>query len=296
MNIELYKIRSFSSCINVAYEIYINNIKTILRKTWLPALLFSASSAIAIILLHYGITFLLSAPTPIHTTIVATFCFTILFCLLAAASKIWFDTIIIALLGNTSVKLKLPRIIRLAVVMFAIGLTVGIISIAVNFIPAINTTQTGALKPLSVPIIISCAIYIALAIAIIPLFYSSIKYIVETENKLSSIFGKPYRIGWQHWGYIFMLCLLIYIILSVVYFVVSLPATISFIAFMANAESTILGDTSNLPVYFKILAWFASAISSLILIYAETWFIIVLYYAYGHIEAKEKAKRTPSSI
>lgn len=291
MNTELYKIRSFSSCISVAYEIYINNIKTILRKTWLPALLFSVSSAIAIILSYYGITFLQSAPTPIHTTIIATLCLTILFCLLSAGSRLWFDTIIIALLGNTSVKSKLPRIIRLTVVMLAIGLTVGITSIAVIFIPAISIMQTESTKTLPVPIIITFIIYIALGIATIPLLYSSMKYIMETENKLSSIIGNSYRIGWKHWGYIFMLCLLACIILSIVYFIVNLPATISFTAFMANTGSMTLGDASNLPEYFKILTWLASIVSSFILIYAEAWFIIVLYYAYGHIEAKEKAKK-----
>lgn len=275
MESELYKARSLSSCMKAAYDMFVSNIKTILRRTWLPAVLFAVLSAVSTVVLYGIMTKFYTAmpPTgmPPYTQMLVWGGVAVVFLLLSIAASVWFDAIVISLLDGASMKANLPRVIRLALLILTLTLVVSIVSWVL-------------------PIIISVAVYLCFAVAIVPTLYSSMKYLMEPTQKLLSVLGRPYLAGWRHWGYLFMLCLLAGIIVSIIYLIVNMPANIDGLAVVADSSGRILGDDTGLPGYFMPVAAFASFISSLIMIYVGSWFIIIVYYAYGHIEAKEKAK------
>lgn len=284
METELYKVRSLSSCMKAAYDMFSTNIRTIFRRTWIPALVFSIFSAIATTI-FYKVPFnSLTAGTAIASFIVFLFCIGVLM------TSVWFDAIIISLLNGNSMKANLPRVIRLTLLIIGITFAISIVTSVIALIPTINSGKMINPGVVGLSVIISCLIYGVFVIVLLPTLYSSMKYLMEPEQKVFSVLGKPYGAGWRHWGYIFMLCLLAGIIVSIIYLIVGLPMSIITIAFSINAGGLALGDPSGLPGYFPILTFFSSLISSFIMIYVGAWVTIIGYYAYGHIETRERER------
>lgn len=296
MESELYKTRSLSSCMKSAYDMFVSNIKTIFHRTWLPAVLLAVFSAVSMVL-FYNIIIQSFVTVPMagnlsltHIFILAGFA--ILLLLLSIAASVWFYAIVISLLDGASMKVNLPRVIRLALLIIALTLVISIIVWGINIIPYFGSNQKGsAPEAWEMSAVVSMAIYLCFAIAMIPTLYSSMKYLLEPEQKLFSVFGKPYLRGWRHWGYLFMLCFLAAIIVSIIYIVVNMPANIDALAVATDGAGMMLGDATGLPGYFMPVAAIVSFLSTFIMIYVGSWFMIILYYAYGNIEAKEKAKQ-----
>ncbi len=296
MESELYKTRSLSSCMKSAYDMFVSNIKTIFHRTWLPAVLFAVFSAVSMVLFYNTIiqsyTTVPMAGSSSFTHIFILAGFAILLLLLSIAASVWFYAIVISLLDGASMKVNLPRVIRIALLIIALTLVISIIVWCISVIPYLGSNQKGsAPEAWGMPAVVSMAIYLCFAIAMIPTLYSSMKYLMEPEQKLFSVFGKPYLRGWRHWGYLFMLCFLAGIIVSIIYIVVNMPANIDAMAVATDGAGMMLGDATGLPGYFQPVAAIATFLSSFIMIYVGSWFLIIMYYAYGHIEAKEKAKK-----
>lgn len=282
MDSEVYKIRSFSSCMKAAYDMFSTNIKTIFRRTWLAALLFAAISAVAVIA-SCRIAFVPAVPS---TATVVVF---LAFSLLAVAAAVWFNTIIISLINGASVKSNLPRVIKLTVLILVISWIVWALAMVQSFVHLIQGHAT--LQALSYSTLSFYGIMTVYLLALIPVLYSSMKYLIEHETKLPSVFGKSYIIGLRHWGYLFMLCFLTGIIMTIIYIIVSIPLSVAIMASVMDNAGMMMGDSSGLPGYFMLLMGSAAMVSSFIMLYAGAWFTMIVYYAYGHIEAKEKARK-----
>lgn len=294
MDTELYKYRSLGGCLKAAFDLYRTNLKTIFRRTWLPALLLSiiggAIFLLTAVMMINNIYATPAAPQP--SVMVAPILGAIALCILFIAAYTWFYTIIISLLNGESVKHNLPRIVRLMLLALGIVLVIVVIAFLINFIPLLSAKSPAeAMQASTISTIITSALFILIAVVAIPLSYSTMKYCMESNQKLLSIFKKSYLCGWRHWGYLFLLALLCYIIMAIINLVVNMPATITIISLNLDTFGILLGDPSGLPGYFDLLTFFASLIANFITIYVVAWFACVIYYAYGHIEAKEKAKK-----
>lgn len=290
METELYKSRSLSSCMKAAYDLFSTNIRTIIRRTWLPALIFSVLAAISMVLLSDNV-YQESSTTALTAKTIVTNIIAVVLCIVAIAADVWFDAIIISLLNGFSMKKNLPRVIRLTLLMIVLAIIVTIVSSAASILPFVGAGKKGISdEAIYISSAISIGIYALYIIAIIPILYSSMKYLVEPEQKVMSVIGKPYRAGWRHFGYLFLICLVAGIIMSIIYIIVSMPATVTNFASMVNAEGISLGDPNGLPGYFKPLAALAILIASFVMIYVGAWFTIIGYYAYGHIEYKERER------
>lgn len=291
METELYKARSLSSCMKTAYDTFFTNIKTIFRRTWLPALVTSVLCALSMVML-YNNAFITTAGgsfsmSDLVLTIVAG-----VILLLGVAASVWFDAVIISLLNGRSMKANLPRVIRLALLIFVLVIIVSAVSSALSFIPVAMSGKKVTEEAMLLSTVVSMAVYIIFIIAFLPVIYSSMKYLVEPQLKVMSVLGRPYLAGWRHWGYLFMLCLLAAIISSIIYLIVSLPATVINFAVMVSSQGISLGDASGLPGYFRPLAGIAILIATFIMVYVGAWCTIIWYYAYGNIEAKERERKT----
>lgn len=288
MDTELYKIRSLGGCIKAAFDLYRTNIKTIFRRTWAVATVWAVANAALMLFTNQFVGNMLSFTRPSPAGIVAM----VVTLLLAYAAYTWFYAIIVALLNGSSMKLNLPRVIRLALLTLAIGIAVVAIVSAIVIIPMAAAPDVEAMLTANTRSIRACCMLILiLFIVLVSLHFSTMKYLMETDLKLLSIFKKPFATGWKHWGYIFMLCLLAGLIIVIIDFVASLPAGITAMATQYDISGQGMGDASGLPAYFMPLAFIANAVSAFIMVYAAAWGIMVMYYCYGHIEAKEKAKK-----
>lgn len=273
-----------------AYDMFSTNIKTIFRRTWLAAIVYTIVASLAIVLSFYG-AYLTPEPSYAFMTV------GVIFAILSLAASVWFNNIIISLVGGASFKSNLPRVIRLTLLILGITIIVGIIAGVASMVPFIGTKPTAITQAQLVKSnIISFGIVFLYIIAMIPLLYSSMKYLIEHDKKLKIVIGKPYCTGWKHWGYLFMLCFLAGIIITIIYMIANMPMSIASIAAITNAAGVAMGDESGMPGYFMPLYILATLISTFIIIYVGSWFTMIVYYAYGHIEAKEKAKKEAKAV
>ena len=298
MENDLYKVRSFGGCLKAAYDIFSTNLKHIFRRTWLPAVIFAVLSSITMIAVVSMSTIManLVTPPPVSSIALGGIGLLILF-LVTYSAYAWFYTSIISLLNGESFKHNLPRMIRLVLLILGIGIVFGLIVTAASTIPLVGEKSPAALAKASVTsTVITSVLMIVFVVVILPLSYSMMKYCIETKSKLFSVFKKPYIIGWKHWGYIFIVTFLCGIILLVIDFIASLPLTVTTFASSFNSLGLTMGDPSGLPGYFNILSFIAGLISTFIMIYVSAWYTCVAYYVYGHIEAKEKAKKEMAEV
>lgn len=295
METELYKIRSLGGCLKAALDLYRTNIRTIFRRTWLPATLLAIVGGAAVMLTAITSTNLLvatAAKTPLAPSVLPSVFGIVALSLLAYAAFTWLYAIIVSLLNGESVKHNLPRIVRLVLLALGIGIALVVVVSVVNFAPlAAAKTPTDAMKVSTASTLVTLAISLVMVVVCIPLAYSTMKYCMEGGQKLLSIFEKPYLCGWRHWGYLFMVILLCCIIIAIINLIVDLPGAIVSLSMSLDAAGTMLGDPSGLPGYLDILAFCTFAIADFITVYVFVWYVCVIYYAYGHIEAKEKAKK-----
>lgn len=292
MESELYKNRSLGRCLSDAYNLYRTNFKTIIRRLWLPALVLSLLTAAT-----YSVcTNIVMAWTPAHLSIGSIALYVL--GLLSACAYVWFFTIIISLLNGKSVKANLPRMIRLALTLLGLMIVVCVF-VALISIATIGLTKT---KPNSVPMggacggaiayvvcggIIAC---IVVGILMLPLCYSIMKYCIETDEKVMTIFKHHYLAGWRQWGFLFIIALLVGIIVMVIDTLVGMPNNILSLASGMRHISMIEGDSPVLPSGFGLLAFLTATICTFVMTFVRPWVVFVFYYAYGCIDEKEKAR------
>ena len=295
METELYKIRSLAKCTKAAYNLFNTNLKTILRHTWLPALVLAIITAAGRLLY-------INQPTaPISTAWTATGHWQwVLACvfigLLTFVSGVWAYAAVVSLFNGLSVKRNIPRVFRLFLLFAAFIFVFGAIIAAITTLPMIMGNSDPAANTTMLYSGISTLLLVLLLIAAIPAYYSSLKYLIEPEQKIGCVLGKPYRKGWQHWGFLFITILLTGIIVAVLCLIVMAPNYLILLAHYANLQGISMGDASGLPSYFEILAFFASLISTFIYVYLSIWAFTVYYYVYGSIEAKLRAKTENTTI
>jgi hypothetical protein len=289
METELYKIRSMAKCTKDAYNLFNTNLKTILRRTWLPVLVFAIITAVARLLY-------ISQPTDIvSTTGGAIYHWQwILACviigLLTFVSGVWVYAAIVSLLNGLSVRRNIPRVFRFILLLVAFVFVLGAITVAMATLPYTMNNNAPSANTIILYSGISMLLFVLLLVVAVPAYYSSLKYLIEPEQKIGCVLGKPYRKGWHHWGFLFITILLTGIIAAVLCLIVMAPNYLIMMAHFANLQGVSMGDASGLPSYFEILAFFASLISDFIYVYLMTWAFMVYYYAYGSIEAKLRAK------
>ena len=134
-------------------------------------------------------------------------------------------------------------------------------------------------------------VFVLALIFILPISYSSMKYLVEPQQKLTSIVGKPYMTGLHRWGFLFMAALLGGIIISILIVITGVPEIILETAKKANDIGMAMGDSNGLSASFTVLQFFVTILCYFIWYYIYCWMNFVYYYVYGSIEAKEMAKK-----
>lgn len=275
---EIYKIRSFGGCMKSAFDLYATNLKKIIVRTWLPALLTSLCVAVCVMASQLS--------NVILSTLIST-----LFALLAYASFAWFSCIIVSLLNGKSFRSNLPHVVGLALLLLAVDIVLVLLTQLLGAIPFFVKGVKGineSIIMLSGSIIVASAlVFMLLAL---PLWYSSWKYLIEPDRKLPRVVGRDYVTGLRHWGYLFIIALLTFIIVGVIDVVLYMPMAIAGQAMAFDNMGKTMGDTSGLPSYFMVMVFFTALIIAFVSAYVLTWVGITFYYGYGNIEAKIAAK------
>lgn len=290
MDSELFKNRSVGSCLNDAFDLFRTNFKTLFRRLWIPATVLSLLLA-ATMLLGF-----LQPSDPSAVNVARTISIIILY-VLDIAGFVWFYSIIISLLNGKSLKVNLPRVTRLVLLLLGVAILVTLIfgiAAAGNIMSMMNPAKAASA---SMKMLIGMMTFaIVLVIACLPLFFSCMKYCMETGFKVWSIFRKPYVTGLRHWGYLFLTTLLTGIISTVISCIISLPLYVILLCYLANINGMSFGDPSGLSWVFSLLAFVTAAVCAFVDLFVRPWLTFTFYYAYGSIEEKEKGKKKSKEL
>lgn len=262
----LYKDRSYSSCIHAAYELMCNNFTAILKKTWGVVLLYS----------------IIFALTPFTNSKI----FTSVLLLASFLLKSWTDTIILSLLNDKSHKSNFIAIIQ--VVLFNFGL-IALFSLifyfANDFILHKAPTFASNLYLILLP-----ELLILVLLILQPMIFPNMKYLIHGEENYLKVLKLNYKYGWKYWGFMTAVLILISIITVAILLVITMPLIISAIINAQNTIGVLMGDANGLPSYYNTLNYVICAVSIFFTNYFSFWWIFVMYYIYGNIAARIKAK------
>lgn len=295
MESDLYQIRSLGGCTKAAYELFVSNIATILKQTWLPALLVAiATTASLYMLIFMGAE---SFASPNLQAIITKFAILIVTFLCSVAFFSWHNGIILSLITGQNRKQSIIRVARVNAIYVAMGIlftaVIGAIFVFISLqqppIQALKPTETAPIvNYFTVSLLVTLATIIIFAIAVIPLLYSSVQYLVEPKQKIFSIFTHGYLTGLKRWGFLFLLTFILNIIVTIILAICYLPISILTISQYMNLLGTFIGDANTLPTLFPVIFIATSLLVQFIIVYVATGISMVYYYAYGSIEAQNK--------
>lgn len=289
METEIIKNRSVGACIKDAFELFANNMGTILRRTWLPVLLLALCQSLYIFGTPAIEGYTLPNATVDLTRLIIIGVVAVCVVVGIIIFSIWANTRMMALLTGMAPSKMFWRIVRCVLLFLVIGAVAG----GLSYLPMM---KSGHPQPTLTPGTIGAAGVITLVlmlvifIAVIPVIYSSMKYLVEPEQKVLSIFGHPYLKGWRHWGFLFLLVLLTGIIVMVVYIPVQAPVFIISKAMDSNLAGMIMGDPDSFGLSLQLLSYVIISLCVFISAYVSFWMTAVLYFAYGSIEARIQSR------
>ncbi|MGM9709389.1 MAG: hypothetical protein ACI3ZB_07285 [Prevotella sp.] len=270
MESELIKSRSFSSCIKAAFTTYCTNANTILRNTWLAALV----NALVV-------GFVISAKNILPAQLLLL---QIAASLLTIFTSTWLYGSLFNMLNANGLRTNLQRV-------FYVTLSVSAISIILGFLlgfVAITAVNTAGALPAVLAVLAMYAIIMAF---LLPVCYSGIKYIMEKDTRLIDVFGKQYVVGLKSWGYLFMIVLLVGIVYAIVAIPVFSPVGSLMLAAANNSQGIAMGDPSGLPALFELRLFITASLSAFVLSYVFIWGTLAAYYAYGAIEKKNRDRQ-----
>lgn len=133
---------------------------------------------------------------------------------------------------------------------------------------------------------------ILLMMALIPCIVVYMKYML-TDTPLGTAIKSGYREGVHHWGKLFLVVLLLFIIGCAVSMLFSLPLCVLTFAQVMALEGTAYGDPTDLPSYMACMSFlviFAVAAVSLMFLHTWTWFVAA--YTYGAVSCEEQERKT----
>lgn len=288
---DLYKSRSAASCIAAATNFFTSHFKEILRKLWAPVLTTAAAmgTLYTAVISSISATLDLSVP-PISLLLVMAAAY-----LLLMAGIFWLRVATATMVNNLPMRRNAKREFIMLLCMIAI------IVIAIPFFVAPILFMGKSAEDTAAPAMVANVLgYVALVavmaillmMALIPCIVVYMKYML-TDTPLGTAIKSGYREGFHHWGKLFLVVLLLFIIRYAVSMLFSLPLGVLTFAQVMALEGTAYGDPTDLPSYMACMSFlvtFAVAAVSLMFLHTWTWFVAA--YTYGAVSCEEQERKT----
>lgn len=289
MEQELYNSRSFSACIKAAYTLMLTNLKTILRRTWLPVLCYALVATL--------LTFINVPDKGIHDIGMShpflTLTLMAVSIVLFLVTTIWTISTVCGLLNDSTRKQNIRRS-TLVVLMEALFLAImgGLVMLSQQMLvtqsPQFPEAETASPSWTAV---LPLAGIVILMVFLLPFFYSAMKYLMEKDSPLRAMFGHDYLTGFKHWGFLFLAGFISLIIVSIIMVITLIPFDVLLMAQITNQLGMLDGDPNGAPDYFLALFIVITVISMFLVIYESLWIFLVNYYVYGSIRTQEKERK-----
>lgn len=279
----LNKSRSYTACISASHRMLFDNIRTIFKHTWLYALLLALSMAM---MSMFYIKALIGGG---YSS--SSFVCLVVSLLLIACFQVGYTARVLMLLDSQTMKWNVKRYLRLFLLYLCVSFAVSAVQWILMYLVVGGAASVSSDKMPVVLFVITCS-SLFFACVFLPYVYVFMKYMMESESKLSKLLFKAYKTGLRYWGFIFITLLLAFLCVAVCMFFVSIPMLVITMADTLSAMGVgYMGDPSGLPSYFDFLQYMVVAVSSFICLYINVFIIFVFYFMYGSIETREKERK-----
>ena len=258
----LYKSRSFSSCIQAAYKLMSDNLKGIVRSTWLPVLILGVSTSLLVTLnipspsiLEFGI-----SHTALFFTLVGVALLGMILC------SVWAMSRLMSMLNEHSRWWNFKRVLIATLNFTAIFIvTYGILVAA--FYWGIRYTGGSPAHFVNDNYLVVLAVSLLFILALLPLCYIIMRYLYDHQASFWREFPRTYTTGLRH---------LLFIL---------------HIANMLSLYGVEMGDPSGLPSYFLPLLFFTTLLVTMVAWYLYFFEALTYLFMYGSIESQEEERR-----
>ena len=293
---ELYKNRGFGATLKAAYNMFLTNFTRIFRHIWWAALVFALVLPLSMV-----------ANTLMMTSSGSLWWIWVLVALVVVAAEVVFFSRLTMLYNEESWKWNIIRILKLTVVVLVVMVVVALVfgftkGLMENWLLADlqEKMKTGAdaqaamamtaSANMKVTAVMLCGLLIFILL-LVPLYYTSMKYVVEVKSRLRKILWPSYTKGLRRWGYIFVLLLLTGLVLFPFVLVVCLPLIIMVTSMMLSTNGVLQGDPSGLPGGFMWLYYAVYVLTVFVLTFFTVFELTVIYFMYGSIETREQERQ-----
>ncbi len=288
MDTELYKVRSVSRCIADAFTLFADNFKKIVGRTKWPALAFAVTMGAFVYLAgSIGST---SGSIPVLPCVLLLVLF-----LASMACACWLGAAVIGLLNGEKPGKNIKRVGNIFLLMIGWALLLGCACVVAMV--AFTASDPAAVHPgqaqdaamvaqLSAPIGVVLLICLLFYLMILPAYYSAMKYLMEPAERFSGVLGKNFRKGWRYWGFLFCVLLVAGLLAQICAWVIQLPVTVLTFAENLNTLGIGMGDADGMPAWFGVAKLLTMIVCLALYIYVSVWEALVVYFAYGSVEAK----------
>lgn len=288
MEQELYRSRNVSKCVKAAYTLFNTNFKHIFKKLWLPFLVLSMLLAWNLKIYFQSLAFPYGELQPDAFTLVIYGVGGIM----SLVAYVWVMANVFNLLNAQGIKANVIKLLKIMVVYLALVVLISIImgiivaGLLFYFKPE-DTTQGLMNSAVLLKVLAICfLLMVVIILLIIPIYYAFMQFMIE-DGKLRSTFFPAVKIGFKHWGFLFVVLFVLGLIMSIFISVMMMPVFILTISQVSSMKSMAMGDPSGLPAYFSWLYFITFVVVYFITMFLVTWGIFVLYYAYGSIKRNE---------
>lgn len=284
MDHELIKSRNVAKCVSAALALFNGNIRRIVSALWLPIL-------VGAIVMAANMTISFSADRLGRNASVIPYVAPAAI-ILGLVVYVWLSSALFNLLNAQGLKRNVVKVSKVVlaylVLVVALGIVLGVAVAAYYFMSGpIDAQQPGAISMLVVKVIgVVMFFTIILGLLLLPFVYSYFAYMME-EGSFRSTFFPAYKVGLRHWGFLFVVFLVLGLIMFVLSVVLAMPLIILTSAQAISLRGMALGDPSGLPSYFPWLFFVTVTIIYCILYMLLVWENFVIYYVYGSIKRNE---------
>ena len=292
---ELFKHRSVTSCMNDAYNLMTDNLKDLVKNTWVAVLPEAILTALFV--------YLRTPNKMLHdwgevNPIMSFFLQSIVYVCLIVASIVT-GAILWRWITNKPFAHSLKRYTLAAICSYAFAIVIAfVVAFGLILLASAIGFHLGEPAPGSAPAsatptaIMTLSVLLFFIIAILlfmPLAYIVPRYMLLEKGKGLHLW-KSYKTGFRHSGAIFKMGFLGGLLLIVCNIVLSIPMSIITGAQIFSQLGVLDGDAAGVPGYFTPLYLIVSTIVFFVYFYMTAWLLISFIYLYGSIESDEKEK------
>lgn len=272
---EVYeKNRSVRGCIATAWRWWCVNGSRLWRSAWCPVVLLALSVALHT-LAHGGKDLSDDTPRLILSVVAAVV-------MLAAGT--WALARVMNILNQEG---RRPNLRRAAVATAACLVGTAVVTGIIYGIMALCGTETADMPWWLAHIVAA----VVLTLLTLPLSAYNMAYMARANRPYLNGLGSGLWTALRHYGFLFMLTVLLGTMLLIVTAVVLLPLVILGMANDASVQGVVGGDPSGMPASMAWVGAIVAAIVTLILWYMWQLMTVALYYATGSVRWREARRR-----